>query len=91
MYYNLVRPIKFNYLTHTIFVPDNQIKKYVSGPPATLSFVVYRTAYSLYTFENISSDKFKWFQTVKAICVVVGLVEYVTIIRFQIKSGSSVQ
>ena len=41
----------------------------VSGPPATckLSYIVYRTAYSLYTFENNSSNTFKWFQTVKDI------------------------
>ena len=32
---------------------------HVSGPPAKLSYVVYRTAYSLYTFENNSSNKFK--------------------------------
>ena len=31
----------------------------ISGPPATLSYIVYRTAYSLYTFENNSSNKFK--------------------------------
>ena len=42
----------------------------VSGPPAKLSYVVYRTAYSLYTFENNHSDKFKWFQTVKDIPII---------------------
>ena len=31
----------------------------VSGPPAKLSYIVYRTVYSLYTFENNSSNKFK--------------------------------
>ena len=63
----------------------------VSGPPAKLSYVVYRTAYSLYTFENNSSNKFKWFQTVKYILCSCGFVEYGTIIRFPIKRGSSVQ
>ena len=36
----------------------------VSCPPAKLSYIIYRTAYSLYAFENNSSNKFKWFQTV---------------------------
>ena len=39
----------------------------VSSPPAKLSYIVYRTAYSLYTSVNNSSNKFKWFQTVKYI------------------------
>ena len=41
----------------------------VSGPSAKLSHIVYRTAYmySLYTFEINSSNKFKWFQTIKDI------------------------
>ena len=63
----------------------------VSGPPAKLSYIVYRIAYNLYTFENNSSNKFKWFKRLKRFCVVVGLVEYGTIIHFTIKSGSSVQ
>ena len=39
----------------------------VSGPPAKLSYIVYRIAYSMYTFENNSSNKFTWLQTVKDI------------------------
>ena len=45
----------------------------VSGPPAKLSYIVYRTAYSLYTFENNSSNKFKSFQTVKDILCSCGV------------------
>ena len=63
----------------------------VSGPPAKLSHAVYRTAYSLYTFENNSRKSLNGFKQLKIFCVVVGLVEYGTIIRFPIKSGSSVQ
>ena len=45
----------------------------VSGPTAKLSYIVCRTAYSLYTVANNSSNKFKWFQTVKDILCSCGL------------------
>ena len=61
-----------------------------SGPPAKLSYIVYRTAYSLYTFETVVIS-LNGFKRLKIFCVVVGLVEYGTIIRFPIKSDSSVQ
>ena len=39
----------------------------VSGSPTKLSYSIYRTAYSLYKFENNSNNKFKWFHTVRDI------------------------
>ena len=53
--------------------------------------IVYLTAYSLYTFEYNSINKFTGFKRLTIFCVVVGLVDYGAIIRFPIKSGSSVQ
>ena len=37
----------------------------VYGLPTKLSYSIYRTAYSLYRFENNSNNKFKWFHTVR--------------------------
>ena len=36
-----------------------------SGLPTKLSYSIYRTAYSLYRFENNSNNRFKWFHTVR--------------------------
>ena len=63
----------------------------VSGPPAKLSYIVYRTTYSLYTFETTVVTSLNGFKRLKIFCVVVGLVEYGTIIRFSIKNGSSMK
>ena len=63
----------------------------VSGPPAKLSFVVYRTACSPYTFETNSSNKFKWFQTVKDILCSFGFSGIWYNHSFPNKKGSSVQ
>ena len=39
----------------------------VSGPLTKLSYSMYLTGYSLYSFENNSNNKFKWFHTIKDI------------------------
>ena len=39
----------------------------VSGPPYKIFYIVYRTPYSLYTFENNNNNEFIWFKTLKDI------------------------
>lgn len=45
----------------------------IHSPPEKLSFMVYRTAYSLFMYSNASLSRFKWFQSVKQILYNCGL------------------